>query len=624
MSKIINATNDHSIPSHKNPSIENKTDDENVYEFKNILNRHNGMKTPLPMKEKIGRKFCMVKDSTILYLNHWKEKNVYHTQWELMEQGTKRPIGTIIPSKNPINVDNQKRDNRLKEIITKSTEIKKQFVEEFLLGIVDVSNYLDNRNTLFPEKEPETEEQEVNQINGFEDYEEHIKTEANDIFNADPLKFFLEACKEHYGDEENKEILFLVYFAKHPMNGKPVHVSIIGTSDVGKTSLALKTARIIPDRFRISTNTMSAKAAYYHHNRFRDDYNHLIINDFMDSQEAIGTLKAMTDTEIDNPTHMTVSESKEAVELVIKGKNTLILTASQQIIDGELNRRLLHINPDESEEQQAKVKESIAKNEAGIGSNTYDPIFDVCKAVYDKIIEKQYNVFVPCLRAIETQPFSKTDFKIFSNLVKARALIYQAKRIKIDDKTIVASLEDIEEVQKLWNGIQNMQTTYLQDKALKILDVLPEWDMSKFDGKPYGKRLAEIAKEIDFGRSSVERWIFGDDDFKGLEDLGLVKSEKTGDWQTAPWIFYRIKSDEEKEALLVGHFDMKKQIREDSNQRKIIQSICDFFIDNEIYTDTHKEKLFELVSQKIYKPVGNDKDIPLVYQLAKEEYENFL
>ena len=624
MTKIKEASIDHSISSHKNALIENKTDDKSSSEFKAILDRYDGMSNPIPLTEKKGRLFILQTESQILNLEHWNEKNFFFSQCFVIEQGIKRTIGSTIKNKDPITVNIDTRDKKLKDIITKATEIDAVIIENFLSGIVEVAIYLENHDTLFRDIKPVINE--TNPINGFEDYDEDLRNEANEIFNDDPLKFFVDAFgTEHYGDENNKELLTLVYFAKHVKNGKPVHVSIVGSPDSGKTSLANKTIKIVPDRFRFPMNTMSSKALYYHHNDLREDHNHILINDVLDSPESIGTLKAITDTQIDNPTHRTVSDKKEAVKLEITGKNTVILTVAQQITDRELNRRLLRINPDESEEHQIKAKESIAENEAGIGSNSYNPIFDVCKAVYDKIIETEYNVFVPWLTIINTNLFSNTDFKHFSNLVKARALIYQSKRIKIGNNTILASLDDIEEVLRLWKDIQRMQKTYLPSKAFEMLDLLPEIDTKKFETElHYGKKISEIVKEMKQGKSTINRWIFGDEDFKGLNDLGLVEVMQDGNGKTAPYILYRNKIDGDKEALPLTHSDMNKQIRKSSSQRKMTKSVCDFFIDNEIHDATEKNKLFESVSNKVKDMIETDEDIPSLYQLAKIEYENFL
>lgn len=627
MEKMNVCINNHSISSYKNSHIENNTDNEAVYELKSILDRYNRMKNPLPLSDKMGTRFCMKLNSSYLYLNHWKIKNTYYSQWSLKEQGLpERAIGSIIPSKNPINVDNEKRDKRLKDIIFKSSYIEEIDLEMLINGIIELANYLEKHDRLFPEEELEEENEDaVNEINRFEDYDDHIKTEVNEIFKEDPFEFFLEALsKVHLGDEISKEFLLLLIFTKHVKNGKPVHAIIVGSPDSGKTSLANKTASIIPDRFLIETSTMSSKAAFYHMDKFRNDYNHFIINDFLDSPEAIGTLKAMTDTEINKPKHMTVSEGKEGVQLEIKGKNTVVITAATQLTDRELNRRLLHLNPDESEEQNAKTKEFIAGKEAGIGFSTYDPILDVCKCLYDRLIENEYYVINPWLTSIDNKSFTKTDLKHFSNLVKARALIYQSKRMKIDDDTILASLEDIEEVLKLWDSIKQMQRTYLPDQAFKMIDLLPVWDPNKFNTeKHYGKSVTELSQDICASKKTIMRWVLGEEDQQGLSDVGLVYAVKDGEGKTAPWVLYKTKtSDEEKEAFLVGHSDMTKHIIKESNQRKIIKSVCDYFVDKGFYNDIDKEKLFQSLFPKARGSIQKDEDIQALYQLAKKEYDN--
>ena len=470
------------------------------------------IKSNSSLADKNGRSYGHIPlDEYQIFLDHWKYNKKYYTQWKAIEQGKKqRYIGSANVTDEPINVQKNVRKNHLKKTINSLfPDIMPETVELFFNEVVELANMTSNK--LFPGDNQSENEDEVQSIQRFDDYDEDIKEAASVIFNNDPLEYILNLLNlVHCGDEKSKEILILVLFTKHVENGKPVNVLILGTTESGKTSLANKTAKITPERFLIDTSSMSSKAAFYHQDTFNKEYNHLIINDFLDSPEAIGTLKAITDTELETVKHMTVSDDKKPLTLIVQGKNTVIVTAARQLTDRELNRRLLHLNPDESEEQLGTTKNFIINGEAGL-LETHKFEFEVAKALYDKIIEKKYEVVIPWILLLDAKLFGKTDIKQFANLIKARTLISQSKRAEIMDNVLLASLEDFYEVGKLWSNIIQMQTTYLPSKAFEMLTLLPKWDNDSINSENghYGKKIKEVAQELKVGEDTIKKWIWG-------------------------------------------------------------------------------------------------------------------
>ena len=566
-----------------------------------------------------------------LFLDHWKEQNKYYTQWKVAEPKKKlRYIGSANVTNEPINVQKTRRDKNLKEIIiSQYPDIEPEKVDLFISEIVNAANQL--RNKVFPEDKINIKA-EINEIKGFDDYDHAIKEKTDSIFSKDPLKYYLEILDlVHYGDAENKEILLLVLFSKHVENGKPVNVIIVGSTESGKTSLANKTAKITPDRFLINTSSMSAKAAYYHQESFREDYNHMIINDFLDSEEAIGTLKAITDTEIDRPKHMTVSDQKEAVTLEIKGKNTVIVTAARQLTDRELNRRLLHLNPEENEQHQQETKNFIVFEEVGTSIKP-EGIFELAQALYDKIIEKKYEVYVPWILALDTKTLSKTDIKHFTNLVKARTLIYQSQRIEIAENVLLSSLEDFYEVARLWRHIADMQMTYLPAKAFEILKILPKWDNETFkeskesgDGH-YGMKINEISQALNLSRGAVNRYIWGHEDQRGLTDLGYIHTIKDGDKKTSPWILYLsnektlMEDNEDSGACTLNPSPMFKGFKSIEDKRKVISSVCILLYGKEYLKENNFNEIFESLTSHSAITIETEGDIMKIFEEIKNSY----
>ena len=590
------------------------------------------IKSTKKMENKNGRSYGYIKfNGKRLFIDHWKEHKKHYTQWKVVEPKEKtRYIGSANVTDEPINVQKTRRDKSLKETITSQFhDIVPEEVDLFFSEIVNYANQLGNK--VFPEDKI-NQKKEINQIKGFDDYKPEIKDKTNSIFNKDPLGYFLEILDlVHYGDAENKEILLLVLFSKHVENGKSVNVIIVGSTESGKTSLANKTAKITPGRFLINTSSMSAKAAYYHQESFREDYNHMIINDFLDSEEAIGTLKAITDTEIDRPKHMTVSDQKEAVTLEIKGKNTVIVTAARQLTDRELNRRLLHLNPDENEQHQQETKNFIVSEEVGTSIKP-EGIFELAQALYDKIIEKKYEVYVPWILALDTKTLSKTDIKHFTNLLKARTLIYQSQRIEIAENVLLSSLEDFHEVARLWRHIADMQMTYLPAKAFEILKILPKWDNETFkesnesgDGH-YGMKINEIIQALNLSRGAVNRYIWGHEDQKGLTDLGYIHAIKDGDTKTSPWILYLntekplSEDKEDNGACPLNPSPMFKGFESTLDKRKVIHSVCTLLYRKGSLKGKNFNEIFESITSPSDITIKNEEDIIKIFEKIKNPY----
>lgn len=581
--------------------------------------------------DKKGKRFGYIQSGTRkIYLEHSKDGKNHYTQWWYVPPGNNigQNIGSAHKSSVPFNVENKRRDKQLKKFITsKFPDIKQEEVEEFFAEVVEKANELNEK--LFPAEKPKKDE--ILNIESLNDYSDTLKDEANIIFEDDPMKYFMQSLSlVHNGDEETKEILILSLFTKHVENGKPVCAIIVGTTESGKTSLVNKVSLISPARFLIETNSMSSKAAFYHQDAFREDYNHLVINDFLDSTEAIGTLKALTDTEITNAKHMTVSDDKAAVTLEVKGKNTVIVTAAQQLTDRELNRRLLHLNPDESVEHQNATKEFILEKESGIFEDTL-PKFDVAKAVYEKIIEDTFEVYVPWILMLNVELFGKTDLKHFTNLVKARTLINRANRHEIVEGVLLASNRDFMEVLNLWNYISKMQATYLPSKAFEMLNLLPKWDEDTYDEDGhFGFKIRDLAKEMEVGYATIRRWFWGEEDQTGLVDMGFVYAVKDGDKDTSPWVMY--KSDEISSKMLgsvdgacsLSRSEMFKHYLKPWDNRKTISSICFLFIIKNSYKDVNKNALIKTVSEKFNKDIATDADILEICSIIDQELKNQL
>lgn len=515
------------------------------------------------------------------------------------------------------------RDNKITNDLINKIKVPEDNIKSFLdeLGI-----YLEEHEDQIFNTDKE-EQQDEHVYTCFDDYPEDIKKTAADICKSDnPLGAFKNGISIiHEGDDPEIELSVLQHFTNRVLNGEPVHGRVGGGTDAGKSDLVLNCLKIVPERFQQEIQTLSSKSLYYD-TELRDDYNHIIINDFLDSPDSIALIKVMTDNLNKKKTHRTVLDTKDGkkgVILEITGKNIVVITAAKDINDAEANRRFLHQNPKEDKKHKKNVKNFIKKvGITGIGDT--DLIFEILQATYDKLTENEFNVFNPWIDCMNLEDKGFTDIKMFINLVKARTIIFQEHRHKIDEDTILGSKEDVIEVTKLWNAIAPMQQYKFSRKQVELLSLLDEYTkIEGTDGQLYypdGKTYNEVAEALDVKRNTVYSWINGyynentQSGKKGLAELGFVitKSSDPDNENSPKHIYLNPEKKEFIESLKQG-FDLDNLIEIDLN--------IEFNVDN---PKNMIIKLYlEFVNYKTgsYKTIKNDPRIQKLKRSVKTDEE---
>ncbi len=501
--------------------------------------------------------FFMEKDGIDYWLNQVMDPaGEITTQWVKHREDTDPEfIGRRYVTLKGLEDTHKTRDNHLIDKITKEG-IGKDEVNTFF---DEVGPFIQHNNLNKPPGDPGPGGDLETPPESFQEYPENIQRGALKIIEDPQIDVFQflkgTISKVHIGDDPEIEFSILKEFSLHVENGETVHDRIMGGEDTGKTDLSLKVLDIVPTRWQLKLTSLSPKYLYYS-KKLREDYNHIVINDFLDNPDSLGLIKVMTDNLQDRKEHHTVIDGT-AVDMEIPGKITVTITAKKDINDPETERRFLHLNPQEDPDHKRRVKEFIKR--AGItGSLDSSLRFELCRAIVDKLTEAPLKVFNPWIECLQVEDLGNTDIKIFIGLVKARALIYQEDREKIGNDTILGTRGDVEGVLKLWFKIAPLQQFKISKQQLELLNELPVYEEGIYkealrdrdDGNSLeegttGRTYKDLSTTLKKPVSTIRTWIKGysnkntGQEKPGLESLGFIisKSSNPGK-EKAPLLFY--------------------------------------------------------------------------------------
>ncbi|MDY6931844.1 MAG: hypothetical protein SVJ22_08045 [Halobacteriota archaeon] len=363
-----------------------------------------------------------------------------------------------------------------------------------------------------------------------------------------PLFYIIETIqRRHIGDPAIIALDWLAPLSMFVKGMKQLHVYTIGRSGSGKSSGARKTRWVFPQNWFIVIDSLSPKSVYYAQRagELRDDFNILYINEVEDNPDAWNLLNTLTDTEEDTPAHWTVVDGK-FVNIEIKGKRVCICNSVKAPPKQSLNSRFIHTNPDQSDEHTEKVTIFLRDRGArGVLKTPPEEEFEVAQCVTKLIGEERSDaplaVVSPLLYLYDFSGFSPRNLEFFISLLAVVTYTNRRHRRIINGKIISTEI-DFDLTLTLWTAIQKYQVTHLPEDAHTILDSLPLHE----EGIE-GATLASIQEAVGMHKSSIRRFLFGDDrnDEKlGLLDLGLVEGRKKpntdgGVVKTSPWEFWR-------------------------------------------------------------------------------------
>ena len=310
--------------------------------------------------------------------------------------------------------------------------------------IVDDEDLIENEDTV---KHPQS----------FKDYPEKVQREALEILENGSL--FEETQKSvsitHEGHETTRDAMILMENSVFADDG--AHGLLGGDSGQGKTDLALACALHIPTKHVHIISSNTPKDIFYDFESYDEDFNILIFDDVLMTEELIKLIKLLADNKVKEKVHKTVNNGKPE-KYKLKGKYEVILTYAKTVPDVELANRLFNIgvNIVDKTGDKKRVKRRIKHNRLirADDNQLINAVREPIRAGVQYLIEQDARVYNPYLSIFEPLNINNRDINHLVSMTNARTFFDLNKRqqIKVNDETVltIGSLEDLSFVHNIW------------------------------------------------------------------------------------------------------------------------------------------------------------------------------
>jgi len=386
-------------------------------------------------------------------------------------------------------------------------------------------------------KEILTETKEESQIDS--EIPEDVLIEAAElIMKGNHREIIDKAGNALYAGDPTRKLLIHLGYITCSRKGR-LHIFVLGASQSGKTYLEHQMAKLLPEDRVVMLNSSSAKAPFYKTKKHGQDFYKgkvVIIDELLDNEALWDVLKAMTSRNQEEARHETVIDG-ELMELVLKGLPE-VQTCAVSMPRGEkgdqINNRFMVTNVDESEEQDAKVRDfEIKKRTTGSEEDRNPKLIILAKAITKILIEKaDVDVVIPFCKWIDLKDSRRSELGKFLDLIEACALMNPYQRARIPGSgEIIADFSDYEEAARIWLTNEDYNKKHASDKELKLLSLMAEWQtleaLSERTASEEGKK-AGFRKQL--GEGSVSNYL------SRLRQRDLILSRSirgdNGDWET--------------------------------------------------------------------------------------------
>lgn len=410
----------------------------------------------------------------------------------------------------------------------------------------------------------------------FNEYPEKVQREALEILEDGDMfeEIQTSIALTHEGHETTRDALILMESSVFVDDG--AHGLLGGNSGEGKTDLALTCALNFPAKNVHIISSNSPKDIYYDFESYDDEYNILIFDDILMTEELIKLIKLLADNKVKEKVHKTVINGK-AEKFVLKGKYEVILTYAKTIPDEELANRLFNIgvNIVDKGESKGKVKRRILQNRI-IRADDNPLIKEIrapIQAGVQYLIEQKARVYNPYLSVFNPLNINNRDINHLTSMTNARTFFALNKRdtIKLNDDTVltIGSLEDLSFVHDIWARDEEAQMFKLSELQKQCLSLLPAMtdkqafdyvedlneDLKNAESRAYKKKrlddeplLKSLAKKLRVNPSTLKHALdrFSEGNQKSLLEIGLVeKIQLDEDNPKSANFYYKVKHDGE-------------------------------------------------------------------------------
>jgi Mn-dependent DtxR family transcriptional regulator len=494
-------------------------------------------------------------------LEYWiTEKKLpgsYMVQWLEIEGSKKARFHRKLTNKNGLDVDNNKRDQKLVKYLHEHSGISREEINYFL---EDVGVFIgDHRNDILPKKDLENEKESAktqeNEINGLP---EKRKNELKKILERPDLLSYID--RAFYERSTSSGFIIGEVESKHVLNfnciGARLGISTINTlkgeSSIGKTN----TANVVTGIHRTKkVGSLSDTALKY-----SEDWNLIDIlyiqetleDEFKNKQARLMSADDggfIAETTIKNLKTGRFEIQKETIPV-----KTIVTTTTAIEIDPEFSTRNFIIPVDDSEEQTKRIlRENFKTTEKKLqeirGESLFDYKYEALRQAFQLL--KPYTVLIPYEKELyeifpTKNPRARRDSKKLMQLIKESALLFQYQRCKgqINGQDIlVASWVDLGHAIILGGPILEATLTGFDKRLIDALPIVYEI----IEDKGY---VTSNELQIELGKSSKYAWqilkFFADNNYIYHDHATKIKNSVKGRTK----VFIKSGSKEYKSLLL--------------------------------------------------------------------------
>lgn len=349
-----------------------------------------------------------------------------------------------------------------------------------------------------------------------------------------------------------------------------INTWIIGKSQKGKSHSKQTVLRLLPrEYYEVFTSASPVSLFYYikENGEWALDKKLLYLDEVEASSSALPMLRSLTGQTDIQPRHLSVHEAK-ILDLCIKGKRTVWFTSVQTFGSDQIKNRFIHLNPDESEDQDEKVF-LLQDKKYRLEKTISDKLIQVAQAISKIVVEETQNLKVIIPFEIDW-PFKNRRwlYPIFLSFIKVITKIRFKKRKRDSTGAIIAESEDFELAKKLWKRFIKTIIFRVSTSALTIYEILPD---SPDDALTH----SEISKNINLSTKQIERLC------KEMVDEGLINNRKrTNEGKTgrSSWEYWRADLPSINEMKIkpnYGHSDIEREEKKenDPSEKKLIDNV---------------------------------------------------
>lgn len=353
------------------------------------------------------------------------------------------------------------------------------------------------------------------------------KVEAQKVIDSgNSIEYILNTWLSLYvGNMATGKILIAAIGCQAILNSDGIHPKFSGGSGTGKTLCIEIMLHLCPQEYVVNA-TISDKAMFYADLKpgtiiFQDDA--------VLTESITGTIKRSTSRFQQGVKHVTVMKQNQNTtgqtgiqkqELEIPARVSWWITSVDNNQEKQLLNRQILLETDETPDQDEKVyQKQVELAEKGIAKLPETDGALICREIIRNLKEHTFIVKILFARTIVWKYKSdRRAFSMFCDIIKAfTAFRYKIRKTDIDG-ALIAESQDYADALTLWNSIERSQTTKLNSREQKAVEILIN------RGEIY---FIDFQTELKISGSQLSQMLKGRDGKTGLlEKVPEITEEK--------------------------------------------------------------------------------------------------